>query len=240
MPVNTISLYVSGTYDATPAQFIPSLSASLSIYSPINGFQYYLSSVSDNSGLVTFDVSELSSSLLTTDNAKYYTDYDIRVYYDTRQDLIATTETSSFVPFSYIKTTRFGNSSVPDLDSINLGTITIESFPGTVDFQTVYTEYSTSLASYNTALAAFNAVTTNNQGVILERNQTYEPQYEFQIVTRLLEYQSGSLGASISYATSASLTVDLALLTELNSLINAYTSLYPTVLISAGEGIPYQ
>jgi len=239
MPANIISLYVSGTYDATAAQFIPNLSASLSIYSPINGFQYYAYTSSDASGLVQFDISELTSSLLTTDNAKYYTDYDIRVYYDSRQDLIATTETSSFVPFSFIKTTRFGNGSSPDLEAIDLGTITIESLPGTVTFEDAYNEYASVSSSYSSALTTFNAVQTDNQGIILEQQQPYEPEYEFQIATRLLEYQSGSLGASISYATSASLVTELALLTELNSLINAYASLYPTVLISAGEGIPY-
>ena len=238
MPLNTVYFYVSGTYNATSSQFIPSLSASLSIYSPINNFQYNLDSVSSGSGYVEFDIAPITSSL-TADNDKYFTDYDIRVYYNSRQDLIAATETSSFVPFSFIKTTRFGNSSSPALDSINLGTITIESLPGAVTFADVYNAYASTSVSYASASVKFNEVQTGNQGLILEQNQPYEPEYEFQIVTRLLEYQSGSLGASISYATSASLTTELALLTELNSLINAYSSLYPTVLISAGEGIPY-
>jgi hypothetical protein len=240
MPVNAVYLYVSGTYDATPNSFIPGLSASLNIYSPINKFNYTENAVSDNSGYIYFDLSPISSSILLSANDKYYTDYDFRVYYDTRQEIIATTETSSFIPFSFIKTTRFGSTSAPDLEGINLGTVFIESLPGTVDFQTVYNEYRTVSASYASASAIFRAVTENNQGVILEQRQPYEPQYEFHIVTRLLEYQSGSLGASISYATSASLVTELSLLTELNQLINSYASLYPTVYINVGEGIPYQ
>jgi hypothetical protein len=82
-------------------------------------------------------------------------------------------------------------------------------------------------------------VVSNIVDVELPTNDSYEPINFAQVITRLLEFQAGTLTPGISHAKSLNLETEYKRLDTLNKLINNITRMYPKITIEDGEGIPY-
>jgi hypothetical protein len=67
----------------------------------------------------------------------------------------------------------------------------------------------------------------------------YQPNSFTKVITRLLEFQEGTLSTSIDYAENANLLDLKDLLGTLNTEITDLAGLYPEITIEDGEGIPY-
>lgn len=67
----------------------------------------------------------------------------------------------------------------------------------------------------------------------------YQPNSFTKVITRLLEFQEGTLSTSIDYAENANLLDLKDLLSNLNTEISDLAGLYPEITIEDGEGIPY-
>lgn len=70
----------------------------------------------------------------------------------------------------------------------------------------------------------------------------YQPNNFTKVITRLLEFQEGTLITSLDFARNADLTQLYSLLGPVNGIdyeINSLSGLYPSIDIEDGEGIPY-
>jgi hypothetical protein len=83
-------------------------------------------------------------------------------------------------------------------------------------------------------------VVSNIVDVELPTNDPYEPINFAQVITRLLEFQAGTLTPGISHAKSLNLETEYKRLDTLNKVINNITRMYPKITIDDGEGIPYR
>lgn len=82
-------------------------------------------------------------------------------------------------------------------------------------------------------------VISNIVDVELPINDTYEPSNFTQVITRLLEFQTGTLVPGISHAKKLNLENEYKKLDTLNKMISNVTRMYPKITINDGEGIPY-
>jgi hypothetical protein len=82
-------------------------------------------------------------------------------------------------------------------------------------------------------------VVSNIIDVELPVNDSYEPVNFSQVVTRLLEFQTGTLVPGMSHAKSLNLETEYKRLDTLNKVINSLTRMYPKITIDDGEGMPY-
>jgi hypothetical protein len=180
----------------------------------------------DGDGILTFDFS--SESVIT----KY--SYTVTVTGLSQEINSITYLAMSFRASARLRDDGRGGFSPVDLRSTTVAaradTVTLSDAVATV--QTAYDAYLTAKQSYEELLA--NATT-----IELNQLETYEPANPTYIVTRLLEFQTGTLGAAIRYADDANLSDQLALLQRIDRSINQYVSYYPNVSINDGEGIPY-
>lgn len=82
-------------------------------------------------------------------------------------------------------------------------------------------------------------IVSNIIDVELPINDSYEPINFAQVITRLLEFQAGTLVPGMSHANSLNLETEYKRLDTLNKIINNITRMYPKITIDDGEGIPY-
>ncbi len=124
--------------------------------------------------------------------------------------------------------------------AVDLGSWSVPALESTVSIATKKVEVQNAYDSYLTAKASYEATLASAETINLEQLETYEPASPTYVVTRLLEFQAGTLEAAIRYATDAQLGTQLDYLSRINKFVNLYVGLYPTVTIEDGEGIPYQ
>ena len=75
--------------------------------------------------------------------------------------------------------------------------------------------------------------------VELPTNSPHEPTSFSQVITRLLEFQEGTLLPGLSHAEKLNLDVEYKRLDTINKLINIVTGMYSEITIEDGEGMPY-
>jgi hypothetical protein len=103
----------------------------------------------------------------------------------------------------------------------------------TMDFKAIELEY-------NKAKAIFEAEVKNNTEIELEVVNGYEPNTFAKVITRILEFQKGTLSPAIEFTKLANLKRENNNLTAINNIMNAITDLYPDIDLEMGEGMPYQ
>lgn len=101
-----------------------------------------------------------------------------------------------------------------------------------VDSATLKINYETELQNYQSQLIA------QSLDLILS-TADYQPNSFTKVITRLLEFQEGTLITSLDYANNANLTELYTLLNSLSTEITDLAGLYPSITINDGEGIPY-
>ena len=94
-----------------------------------------------------------------------------------------------------------------------------------IDFETILDNYRSQLKAQSLDLILSSA--------------EYQPNSFTKVITRLLEFQEGTLSTSIDYAENANLLDLKDLLGTLNTEIGDLAGLYPEITIEDGEGIPY-
>ena len=108
------------------------------------------------------------------------------------------------------------------------------------------TEFATLRRTYKTIEDAYllikNQFETQLIGEIdleIDTAETYEPKNFKTVITRLLEFQVGTIQPALEYTKTAKLTTEYDRLNTMNTLINVICKMYPDVTIEDGEGIPY-
>jgi hypothetical protein len=108
------------------------------------------------------------------------------------------------------------------------------------------TEFATLRRTYKTIEDAYllikNQYETQLIGEIdleIDTAETYEPRNFKTVITRLLEFQVGTIQPALEYTKTAKLTTEYNRLNTMNTLINVICKMYPDVTIEDGEGIPY-
>ena len=108
------------------------------------------------------------------------------------------------------------------------------------DFTQLKSQYKTAEETYLQIKKRYESeVVSNIVDVELPTNDPYEPINFAQVITRLLEFQAGTLTPGISHAKSLNLETEYKRLDTLNKVINNITRMYPKITIDDGEGIPY-
>jgi hypothetical protein len=107
------------------------------------------------------------------------------------------------------------------------------------DLATLRQTYKTAEANYLLIKKQFESQTVGDVDLEIDTVETYEPTTFKNVITRLLEFQVGTLQPAIEYTTTAKLTAELDRLNIINRLINNVCKMYPNITIEDGEGIPY-
>jgi hypothetical protein len=110
----------------------------------------------------------------------------------------------------------------------------------TTNFVQLRSQYKTVEEAYLQIKKRYESeVVSNIVDVELPVNDYYEPINFTQVITRLLEFQAGTLTPGMSHAKSLNLETEYKRLDTVNKLINSITRMYPKITIEDGEGIPY-
>jgi hypothetical protein len=93
--------------------------------------------------------------------------------------------------------------------------------------------------NYLEAKAIYEAEVKSNVDLELDRSADYEPPTFRNIVTRILEFQKGTLLPAIEYTKIAKLESEQKRLDIVNNIFNVLLQSYPDITIKDGEGMPY-
>lgn len=180
----------------------------------------------DGDGILTFDFS--GESVITK--------YSYTVTVTGRSQII---DTITYLAMSFRSSARLRDDGFGGFGAVDLRTATVAARADTVTLSDAVATVQTAYDAYLTAKQSYEELLANATTIELNQLETYEPANPTYIVTRLLEFQTGTLNAAIRYADDANLPDQLALLQRIDRSINQYVSYYPNVTINDGEGIPY-
>ena len=122
----------------------------------------------------------------------------------------------------------------------NDDSIILSSIADTVtDLATLRRTYKTVEENYLLVKKQFESQVSGNVDLEIDTVETYEPTTFKTVITRLLEFQIGTLQPAIAYTKTAKLTLENDRLTLINNLVNLLAKQYPDITIEDGEGIPY-
>jgi hypothetical protein len=198
----------------------------------------------DSDGYVVIN---LDKTLSTTDATRFYRNYSekyivaLKIIIEIpKNDNYDYSITSDNIEVEWNKDLKF-----PQFRSINYSdyndAIYLEP-AGTIatNFTQLRSQYKTAEEKYLLIKQRYESeVTSNIIDVELPINDIYEPVNFTQVITRLLEFQSGTLIPGISHAKKLNLETEYKRLDTVNKMINNITRMYPKITIDDGEGIPY-
>lgn len=194
-----------------------------------------------------FVIINLDKTLSTTDAIRFYRNYSekyavaLKIIIEIpKNDNYDYSITSDNIRVEWNKDVKF-----PQFKSINYSNYNDNIYLEPVG--TTATNFTQLRAQYKTAEEKYllikqryeSEVISNIIDVELPVNDTYEPVNFTQVITRLLEFQSGTLIPGISHAKKLNLETEHKRLDTINKLINNITRMYPKITIDDGEGIPY-
>jgi hypothetical protein len=107
------------------------------------------------------------------------------------------------------------------------------------DLKTLISKYKEQELQFFATKAQYEADIKDNLDITVEKGQAYEPDTFRKVITRILEFQKGTLNFAIDYAKTTGLTTEQQRLTTINNIMDILTKMYPNVTIDDGEGIPY-
>lgn len=107
------------------------------------------------------------------------------------------------------------------------------------ELATLRRTYKTVEDNYLLVKKQFESQVTSDIDLEIDTAETYEPKTFKNVITRLLEFQSGTLQPAIAYTKTAKLTTENERLTIIDNLVNLLAQQYPDITIEDGEGIPY-
>jgi len=107
------------------------------------------------------------------------------------------------------------------------------------EFATLRRTYKTIEDAYLLIKTQYETQLTGEVELEIDTAETYEPKNFKTVITRLLEFQVGTILPAVEYTKTAKLTTEYDRLTTINTLINVICKMYPDITIEDGEGIPY-
>ena len=134
---------------------------------------------------------------------------------------------------------KTGTYTFPDIEASDFVTL-VNLGDSKYSLDTLETNYKAAEKSY---LLAKNLYQQNlkitDTSKIFERLTAYEPTSWNTVLTRLLEFEEGTLNSGLRFAKKAGLTEEYRRLDVISTSILYLKNLYPNILITDGEGIPY-
>jgi len=107
------------------------------------------------------------------------------------------------------------------------------------DILQIKSSFKTIEEEYILAKKQYEAQLKSNIDISIDVINKYEPKTFKNVITRLLEFQEGTINPSLDYTKVSGLDSEYKKLEVINKLINNLTRMYPTITIKDGEGIPY-
>ena len=107
------------------------------------------------------------------------------------------------------------------------------------DLRSLMSKYKEQELQFLATKAQYEADIKDNLDITVEKGQEYEPDTFRKVITRILEFQKGTLNFAIDYAKTTGLTTEQQRLTTISNIMGMLTKMYPNVTIDDGEGIPY-
>ena len=122
----------------------------------------------------------------------------------------------------------------------NDGEITLSPIEDRVtDFATLRQKYKTIEDSYLLVKKQYESQIVGEIDIEIDTVEDYEPKKFKNVITRLLEFQVGTLQPAIEYTKTAKLTKEYERLNTISKLVDILSKMYPNIKIDDGEGIPY-
>jgi hypothetical protein len=109
----------------------------------------------------------------------------------------------------------------------------------TNDLKELVSKFKEAELNYQKAKIIYDSNVKNNPNITMEVGKSYEPNSFTKVITRMLEFQEGTLNHAIEYTNKIDLKPQKQYLITINNMINMLTSMYPDIDIKKGEGIPY-
>jgi hypothetical protein len=107
------------------------------------------------------------------------------------------------------------------------------------DLKTLISKYKEQELKFLETKAQYEADIKGNLDITIERGRPYEPDTFRKVITRISEFQKGTLNPAIEYTKQAGLITEQQRLTTINNIMDILTKMYPNVRIGDGEGLPY-
>ncbi len=107
------------------------------------------------------------------------------------------------------------------------------------DILQIKSNFKTVEEDYILAKKQYEAQLKSNVDLEIDTVNPYEPRSFKTVITRLLEFQEGTINPSLDYTKVAGLDSEYKKLEVINKLITNLTRMYPSITIKDGEGIPY-
>jgi hypothetical protein len=107
------------------------------------------------------------------------------------------------------------------------------------DLATLRQTYKTVEENYLLVKKRYESQIVGEVDLEIDTTETYEPKSLKTVITRLLEFQVGTLQPALEYTKTAKLTTEYDRLNTMDKLINILSKMYPNITIDDGEGIPY-
>jgi hypothetical protein len=201
---------------------------------------YSVNFVTDEEGVISID---LTTMLRNTQFIKFYQKYKGKVSFNVTIEIPKTDTYNVFVGNAKITIElkredtgiRFENYDYSREDTFTLSPIADR----VTDLATLRQTYKTVEANYLLIKKQFESQTVGEIDLEIDTANPYEPKTFKNVITRLLEFQVGTLTPAIEYTKTAKLTTENERLNTINKLINIICKMYPKITIEDGEGIPY-
>ena len=107
------------------------------------------------------------------------------------------------------------------------------------DLVTLRQTYKTVEENYLLVKKQYESQVSGDVDLEIDTVETYEPTTFKNVITRLLEFQVGTLQPALEYTKTAKLTTEYDRLNTMDKLVNILSKMYPNITIDDGEGIPY-
>jgi hypothetical protein len=107
------------------------------------------------------------------------------------------------------------------------------------DLKSLVMDFKSKELDYFHAKALLEAEVKNNIDIQLESVNGYEPENFTKVITRILEFQRGTLEPAIEFTRVANMKKEHNNLKAINNIMNTTVNMYPKIDIKMGEGIPY-
>lgn len=202
---------------------------------------YTVNFVTNRDGLVSIDLTEM---LRNTKFIKFYQKYNGHITLNVTIEIPKTNTYNVFV--DNVKITPDFKDTIAGIEFSGYNyfeqeeVITVSAIEDKItDLATLRQTYKTVEENYLLAKKQYESQVTDDVDLEIDTVEMYEPKTFKNVITRLLEFQVGTLQPAIEYTNTAKLTTENERLTIIDKLVNLVAGQYPDIRIEDGEGIPY-
>ena len=197
--------------------------------------------VTDDNGTVSIDITAM---LQDVKFIKFYQKYKGKVTFNIIIEIPKTDTYNVFVGNAKITPELKSEGSSIKFESYNYydrdDTIILSLLADKItDLATLRQTYKTVEENYLLVKKQYESQTAGDVDLEIDTVETYEPTTFKYVITRLLEFQVGTIHPALDYTMTAKLTTEYDRLNTINKLINVVCKMYPNITIEDGEGIPY-